>query len=92
MGFPKSGAMVRNLPANAKRYRFNPWVVKIPLEEKMATCFRMLAWKIPWTEKPVGCNPCGRKELEMTEHTHTCQRRHTDGQKAYEYILNIAKY
>ena len=58
----------------------------------MATCFRMLAWKIPWIEKPVGFNPCGRKELEMTEHTHTCQRRHTDGQEAHEKTLNITNY
>ena len=41
-----------------------------PLEEEMATHFHMLAWKIPWIEKPVGCNPYGRKELDMTKHTH----------------------
>ena len=25
-----------------------------PLEEKMATHFSILAWEIPWTEKPGG--------------------------------------
>ena len=23
-----------------------------PLEEEMATCFSILAWKIPWAEEP----------------------------------------
>ena len=25
-----------------------------PLEKEMATCSSILAWKIPWTEKPDG--------------------------------------
>ena len=25
-----------------------------PLEEEMATCSSLLAWEIPWTEKPGG--------------------------------------
>ena len=41
------------------------------LEKEMATHSSILAWKIPWTEKPgtssmVGCSPWGRKELDMT--------------------------
>ena len=34
----------------------------------------ILAWKIPWTEEPVGCRPWGHKESGKTEHTcmHTC--------------------
>ena len=43
-----------------------------PLEEGMATHFSILAWKIPWTEEPVG--PWDHKELyrtEVTQHTHT---------------------
>ena len=35
-----------------KRHEFDPWVRKIPLEEGMAIYFRVLAWKIPWTEEP----------------------------------------
>ena len=32
------------------------------LEKKMATYFRILAWKIPWTEEPGGLHsPWGRK-------------------------------
>ena len=36
-----------------------------PLEEKMATCSSILAWKNPWREEP---SPRGCKELDMTEH------------------------
>ena len=37
----------------------HPWVRKIPwsrnpLEEEMAAHSRILAWRIPWTEEPVG--------------------------------------
>ena len=38
-----------------------------PLEKKMATHSSTLAWKIPWTEEPVGYSPWGRKELDTTE-------------------------
>ena len=37
----------------------------------MATCSSILAWKIPWTEKPGGLESMGHKESEMTELTHT---------------------
>ena len=37
----------------------------------MATCSSILAWKIPWTEKPGGLQSMGHKESEMTEHTHS---------------------
>ena len=32
------------------------------LEKAMATHSSILAWKIPWTEEPVGYSPWGRKE------------------------------
>ena len=48
--------MVKNLPANAgrrpKKFRFHPWVRKIPLDEGMSTHFNILVWIIPWTEEP----------------------------------------
>ena len=35
------------------RLGFNPWVGKEdPLEEGTATHFSILAWRIPWAEKP----------------------------------------
>ena len=33
----------------------------------MAAHSSILAWRIPWTEEPVGYSPWGRKELDMTE-------------------------
>ena len=35
-----------------RRHRFDCWVRKIPLEKGMATYTSILAWEIPWTEKP----------------------------------------
>ena len=38
-----------------------------PLEKEMAIHSRTIAWKIPWTEEPLGYGPWGRKELDTTE-------------------------
>ena len=35
-------------------HQFNPWIRKTPLEKEMATHSSILAWEIPWTEKPGG--------------------------------------
>ena len=49
------------------------------LEKEMATHSSILAWRIPWTEKPgrlqstrslVGYSPRGRKESDKTEQLH----------------------
>ena len=37
------------------------------LEKEMATHSSFLAWKIPWTEEPVGYSPWGCKELDTTQ-------------------------
>ena len=40
----------------------------------MATHSSILAWRIPWTEEPVGLQSMGSKESDTTErltHTHT---------------------
>ena len=34
-----------------------------PLEKEMATHFSILAWKIPWTEKPSGLQSMGWKKV-----------------------------
>ena len=46
-----------------------------PLEQKTSTHSGILAWKIPWIEKPGGQQCKGRKELDMTEHAHTPKDR-----------------
>ena len=35
-----------------------------PLEEEMATCSGILAWKIPWIEEPGRLQPMGSQELD----------------------------
>ena len=37
---------------------------KISLVEGMATHFRILAWKIPWTEEPGGLQSTGSQRVE----------------------------
>ena len=37
------------------------------LEKEMATHSSVLAWRIPWTEKPSGYSPWGRTESDTTE-------------------------
>ena len=43
---------------------------EVPLEKEMATHSSILAWKIPWTEEPVGYSPWGCKESDTTERLH----------------------
>ena len=35
-----------------------------PLEKGMATHFNILAWKIPWTEEPVGLPSMGLQRVK----------------------------
>ena len=41
-----------------------------PLEEGMATCSSILAWRIPWAGEPQGCQESDT--IEVTEYAHTC--------------------
>ena len=48
--------MVKNPPANAGDVGSIPgW--EDSLEEEMATCSSILAWRIPWTEELAGYSP-----------------------------------
>ena len=38
-----------------------------PLEKEMAPHLSILAWRISWTEEPVGYSPWGHRESDMTE-------------------------
>ena len=35
-----------------------------PLEERMATYSSILAWRVPWTEKPGGLQSIGSQRVE----------------------------
>ena len=62
MGFP-FGSVVKNLPAMQET-----WVPSLggeePLEKEMATHSRILAWEIPWTEKPGGLQRMGSQKSQ----------------------------
>ena len=56
---------VKNLPAMQEtRVRFLGW--EDTLEKEMATHCNILAWRIPWTEKPGRLQSMGSQELDMT--------------------------
>ena len=40
------------------------------LEEEMASCSSILAWKSPWTEKLGRLQSMGSQESDTKEHTH----------------------
>ena len=64
-GFP-SGSAVKNLPAVQEMWiRILGW--EDSLEEGMATLSSILAWRIPWKERPGMLQFMGRKELDTTE-------------------------
>ena len=61
--------MVKNPPAMQETW-VQPLGWEDPLEEGMATHSRILAWRIPWTEKPDGLQSIqGHKESDMIEAT-----------------------
>ena len=61
--------MVKRLPT-IRETQVQPLGWEDLLEKKMATHSSILAWKIPWTEEPVGYSPWGHKELDSTERLH----------------------
>ena len=42
-----------------RRWEFDPWVGKIPLEKEMAAHSSFLAWRIAWMEEPDGLQSMG---------------------------------
>ena len=64
--------VIKNLPSISGDLRMGVWSPgqEDPLEEEMATHSSILAWKIPWTEKPGGLQSMGRKEWDTAEHTY----------------------
>ena len=62
--------MVKSLPA-MRETQVRPLGWEDPLEEEMATCSSVLAWKIPWTEEPGRLPSMGHKESDTTEHACT---------------------
>ena len=57
---------VKNLPPLQEIW-VRPLGREDPLEEGMATCSSILAWRIPWPEEPGGLLSLGCKETDTTE-------------------------
>ena len=53
--------VVKNLPA-MQETQVQFLSQEDTLKKGMVTHSRILAWRIPWTEEPVGYSPWGRKE------------------------------
>ena len=82
--------MVKNPPADAEDMRDVGSTLgqEDPLEEGMATHSSILAWRIPWTEKPGRLQSTGSQRVGhdlATEHTHTYVQ-------IYIYILMYIKH
>ena len=58
--------MVKNLPA-MQETRVQSLGPEDPLEKGMATHSSILAWRIPWTEKPRELQSMGCKESDTTK-------------------------
>ena len=63
MGFP-GGSVVKNPPAKQET-QVQSLGQEGPLEKEMATHSRILAWEIPWTEKPEGLQSMGSKKSDI---------------------------
>ena len=79
--------MVKNPPANAGDTEM--WIRSLgweaPLEEGMATHCSVLAWRIPWTEKPGGLQSMG---LQRTEH-NSSDLAHTQALSLAPFLSKI---
>ena len=73
--------MVKNLSAIGET-----WVQSLgqedPLEKRMATHSRSLAWRIPWTEEPGGLPSVGSQKLDRTKHTKKAHKVHKGRKKS----------
>ena len=67
-GFPGGSVLLTNPHANAGDAGDMALILgqEDPLEKETATQSSILAWKISWTEEPVGLQSMGSQESDMT--------------------------
>ena len=90
---------VKNLPAMWETH-VQSLGQEDPLDKEMATYFRILAWKLLWTEELGGLQSMGsqRGVHDWTSHTHTHVHIHTHTQYDYkcrvciDYTMNGMTY
>ena len=69
----------KNLPAMQEtQVRSLGW--EDPLEKRMATHCSILAWRIPWTEEPVGLRSMESQSQIQLSDSHTHIHTHTQNQ------------
>ena len=80
--------MVKNLPAMQET-----WIWSLgredPLEKGMATHFSILAWRIPWTEKPDGLQSMGLERVGHDWVTNTHTHTHTQGEDDFSLFFTV---
>ena len=66
-------SLITSLVAQMVKHLSIMWETRVPslggeepLEKEMATHSSILAWRIPWTEEPVGLQSMGSQESNMT--------------------------
>ena len=85
LGFP-GGSVVKNLPASAEDTRDRvsiPGFGKIPWRRKWQPTPVFLPRKFYGQRGRAGYSPWGRKESDMTEHTHVHKTRYRVLEKTY---------
>ena len=50
-----------------RKHRFDPWAGLSPGGKKWQPINSILAWEVPWTEKPGGLQSMGLQESHLTE-------------------------
>ena len=68
IGFPGGSVEKNHLPMQETQ---KTWVRSLgqedPLEEEMATCSSILAWKIPWTEELSGLHGVTKSQAQLSD-------------------------
>ena len=84
---------VKNLPA-MQETRVRSLVQEDPPEKGMVTHSSILAWRIPWPEKPEGLQPVGSQRVGhnwvVNTHTHTHTHTHkviTAWKKMFDMVM-----
>ena len=70
-----------------RRRGLDPWAGKMPWRRERLPNFRILAWRIPWTEEPAGLQPMGSQSV-----THLAYSRcsiYITWRNKWGYCLNL---
>ena len=98
VGFP-DGSEAKNLPAIQEMQMFvGSLDQEDPLEEEIATCSSIPAWRIPWTEEPSGLQSNGSRSLTWVSNwactcvcVCVCARACNDLSEVRDYSTSVNK-